>query len=304
MSKKKEQELKKAMEQQHQAEIESITNIDKQILSTFVAKKRTIEDIIYRFYGINAEQGVIQNRQKPLEKKIIMEIDKQLDSLLVNYKKDLQNNLSAVYTRGYYNTHFNLDKFVGQHLQMHTINAKALNLTLSKPWANDNIIFTDRADKDIAELKKEITQKVRRGFIAGEPVYKLAQEVSLRSDVAFSKAKRIIHCEAQHFSNEAKFETYEETEVKYYQFISALDKRTTEACQDLDNEVFKLTEKVEGINYPPITTPFHACRSTTVPYFKDGIEGYGLRSARDKNGKSILVSDKINYAQWKKQFVK
>ena len=67
----------------------------------------------------------------------------------------------------------------------------------------------------------------------------------------------------------------------------------------MDGKVFDFKDYEIGTTAPP----FHVnCRSVTIPYFDD--EEEGERAARDpETGKTIYVSDKMTYKEWKQKFL-
>ena len=67
----------------------------------------------------------------------------------------------------------------------------------------------------------------------------------------------------------------------------------------MDLKVFDLKNYEIGITAPP----FHVnCRSVTIPYFDD--EEEGERAARDpETRKTVYVSDKMTYKEWKQKFL-
>ena len=88
-------------------------------------------------------------------------------------------------------------------------------------------------------------------------------------------------------------------EVEKYQILATLDNRTSDICQDMDGKVFDFKDYEIGTTAPP----FHVnCRSVTIPYFDD--EEEGERAARDpETRKTIYVSDKMTYKEWKQKFL-
>ena len=79
-----------------------------------------------------------------------------------------------------------------------------------------------------------------------------------------------------------------------------MDSRTSETCRNLDGKVFDLKDYQSGITAPP----FHPyCRTTTVPYFDDEVEGY--RASRDENDEGYyLIPENMNYREWEDTFIK
>lgn len=92
--------------------------------------------------------------------------------------------------------------------------------------------------------------------------------------------------------------------IQQYQLIAVLDLRTSKICQAMDLQIFDLSKKEVGINFPP----FHPnCRTTTIPYFEDEISEYfgiGTRLAKDKNGNYIKIPADMNYKQWYEKYIK
>ena len=89
--------------------------------------------------------------------------------------------------------------------------------------------------------------------------------------------------------------------IERYQILATLDNRTSDICQEMDGQIFSLSEKEEGINYPP----FHPnCRTTTIPYFEpDEIDekyGIGTRLAKDEDGNYYKVPADTTYESWQK----
>ena len=119
-------------------------------------------------------------------------------------------------------------------------------------------------------------------------------------NVGIYNATTLVRTEVNHFANEATALSYEECEVEKYEFIATLDSRTSGICQEMDNKVFKLSEKKTGINFPPLHPN---CRSTTVPKLDNEVSTELKRRAREKNGESILVPADMNYKEWKAKYI-
>lgn len=81
------------------------------------------------------------------------------------------------------------------------------------------------------------------------------------------QAEALARTALQHTSNAARQETWSRNAdvIDGYQWLSTLDSRTTEQCQALDGQKFKLGKGP--------TPPIHiGCRSTTVPDINDGLD--------------------------------
>ena len=82
-----------------------------------------------------------------------------------------------------------------------------------------------------------------------------------------------------------------------YKYVTTLDNRTSDVCQSLDLQVFKVSEAVTGLNYPPMHVN---CRSTTSAKFDDAVYE---RRARDEKGNTYTVPSNMTYKQWKEQYL-
>ena len=69
-------------------------------------------------------------------------------------------------------------------------------------------------------------------------------------------------------------------------------------CQSRDGEVYPMSEKLVGFNYPPLHP---RCRSTVAPY----IEGAGRLGSRiaKVNGRSIHVPEEMKYEEFKEKYL-
>lgn len=86
-----------------------------------------------------------------------------------------------------------------------------------------------------------------------------------------------------------------------YQILCALDDKTCPICGKMDLCHFKYKQAKVGKNYPP----FHqGCRCTTIPYFADEDNDTAERIAKDKEGKTIYVDEKMTWTNWKKIYGK
>ena len=99
-----------------------------------------------------------------------------------------------------------------------------------------------------------------------------------------------------HVAETATADAYKEEGVEQYQYLATLEAHTCEECAHLDEKIFDLKDKVEGLNYPLIH-PY--CRCTTMPYIK-GLPDSSERWVRDpETGKGYYV-DNMTFNQWKK----
>ena len=98
----------------------------------------------------------------------------------------------------------------------------------------------------------------------------------------------LVITEMGHVAETATANTYKEEGVGQYQYLATLESHTCDECAHLDEKVFDLKDKVEGLNHPLIHL---YCRCTTIPYIK-GLPGSSKRWARDpETNKGIYVKN-------------
>lgn len=128
---------------------------------------------------------------------------------------------------------------------------------------------------------------------------KLIRDLRDEMRTSFANAQRIVRTESAFFSAAGDRDAYQSLGVKKFQILATLDTRTSEICQEMDQQVFDFKDYEIGVTAPP----FHPnCRSTTVPYFAD-MEEIGERAARDITGKTVTVCGDMGYQEWYNEFI-
>ena len=170
---------------------------------------------------------------------------------------------------------------------------------IKNPWALDGKNFSDRIWSDKEKLINTLHTEMTQGFIRGDSLEDITKRITAKMNVSKSNVKRLVRTESAAYRSKAQLKAFQDLEVEKYQILATLDNRTSDICQDMDLKVFDLKNYEIGTTAPP----FHVnCRSVTIPYFDD--EEEGERAARDpETGKTIYVSDKMTYKEWKQKFL-
>lgn len=208
--------------------------------------------------------------------------------------------MSDVYTEGYYRTKHILDTGIGVGHSFAALDSSSVEKVLSKPWLPDGSNFSERIwGKHRPQLVRDLQVELTQTIIRGESSEKLARRIAKRYDVALHRARTLVRTERAYFSSVSQQESYRELEVEYQEFCATLDMRTSDICRDMDGKIFKTSEMEIGVNAPPLHCN---CRSIMVPHS----EKYKAekRSARDKDGKYILVDGDMKYHEWYDKFIK
>ena len=197
----------------------------------------------------------------------------------------LKKTSKRVYTKSAYN----LSKYSGF---ANAISDDQFEKIVNERWLGAN--YSDRVWENKEYLENELEKTFLQGVVRGQNPRKIADEMQKNMGGAYYRFERLARTELLHSLNESTFQTYKDYNVKKYQFVCGLDERTCPECGALDGEVFDISEKIEGVNYPVIHPN---CRCTTIPYFED-LGAESTRVAYNENHDIYEVPADITYTQW------
>lgn len=167
-----------------------------------------------------------------------------------------------------------------------------------KPWTPDGIEFAKRKGVNNAKLVQKIQKELTQAAITGEKYETIAERVSKAINLTTYESMRIIRTESTHIETEASMQAYKDCSITRYQNLATLDKKTCETCASLDLTIWKVADRIDGMNAPP----FHPnCRCTTIPYFEYG-EIVSTRAARNAEGKTVFVDGNMTYKEWLEEY--
>lgn len=220
----------------------------------------------------------------------------QCDKYINEIYETTNNRLTEVYTStikdNYYQTIYDIHKNIGVGASFSYIDNDMIKEILAFPWSGRH--YSENLWINRTNLKNALKQELTQMLIQGKDLKTTSRALSKKLDASYKNCVRLIHTEHSYFMSEATARAYEELDVEYYQYSSALDKRTCESCGALDGEKFKLTDRKVGVN----ASPLHPlCRCTELPYVEDI---NSTRFARDEKGKGIEVPSSMTYEEWKK----
>ena len=231
-------------------------------------------------------------------------IDEQLTNLLAQYatseankmESSLSNQYQQTYMHSIYLTQLEQAKLSSDFANVNEYQVKAI---VNSPWRGSD--FSKRIWKNYTEiLPNELGDALLRGSVLGhsnEQIFKMMRQ--RLKDVEDYQLHRLVITEMGHVAEEATADAYKEEGVEQYQYLATLESHTCEECAHLDEKVFNLKDKVEGLNYPLIH-PY--CRCTTMPYI-EGLPDSSERWTRDpETGKGEYVEN-MTFNEWKKQYV-
>lgn len=227
-----------------------------------------------------------------------IQMRQQVEMLFSNQKTSLTEAAKAIMSEGYYRSAYEIQKGLNVGWNFATLDEDRIEKLVSKPWAADGINFSDRIWNNKNKLINELNTRLSHAIIRGESPDQIIKELAGRLDVSRFKAGRVVMTESAYFASESQKQCFGELDVERYEIIATLDLHTSEICQELDKQVFKMSEYEVGTTAPP----FHPwCRTTTAPYFDDMP---GERAAKGADGKTYYVPGDMRYREWYNQHVK
>lgn len=243
-------------------------------------------------YHINKLEALKIRTQQAVEKAFGNELD-AVDSMA-----------RKVYSNSYYHSIFEMQKGFNMGREIATIDEKALEKIITKPWAADGKNFSDRIWQSKAQLVNELHNQLTRTVLLGNKPNSAIKAISDKFNVSKSQAANLVMTEQSYFHSLATYDSFKSMGIKEYEFFATLDKKTTQMCRSMDGEHFPMSEYMPGATAPPLHP---RCRSITVPYFDDEYSDLfnngSMRTARNEDGKTYYVPAGMNYKEWEKKFV-
>ena len=223
-----------------------------------------------------------------------------LETLCNTNLGDMTEGLKDIYESGYYHSIFNIQQGFGIGFDVSALDKSRVDKVIKKPWAVDGKNFSTRIWGNKDKLVNTIHQELTQNIMLGKDPQKAIDSIAKKMNTSKNTAGRLVMTEEAYFSSLSQKDAFNDLDVEEYEIVATLDSHTSEICQDLDGEVFKMTDYSAGETAPP----FHVyCRSTTAPHFDDDFDLVGKRVARDENGQIYEVPADMTYHKWKDSFV-
>lgn len=228
----------------------------------------------------------------------LMEIRAEYEKAFAKENQVVEETIKESYTDRYDHTAYEIQRGYGVGFKVAGIDSEQLDKAIKKPWASDGKNFSDRIWSKKTQMVDTLHGELIRSMLTGgntKEAISIMQKY-VRNDVKNAKyaAARLIRTESAYFASEGQKKCFNDLDVEKYEIVATLDNRTSDICQGMDGQVFKMSEFKTGVTAPP----FHVnCRSTTAPYFDDEF-ATGERFARD-NDKTYKIPYNITYKEWK-----
>ena len=232
---------------------------------------------------------------------------KRLNALLARTQKKMQELygvtlndttefLRSIIPEAYYHTIFDIAQGIGEQPAFSAVNKRLIDQIVNDQWSGKN--YSQRIWWNTSKLSEDVQQLLTTAAMSGESIFKTSRRLSERFGESMNNSVRLIRTETTYSCNQAELASYEELDIDRYKYVATLDTRTSPICQKLDGQIFETKDAKAGTNLPAMHPN---CRSTTIPYFENGMPT--VRAARDKDGKRITVPASMKYDEWYKKYI-
>lgn len=235
--------IKRAIQQDKKVQ-KDLKKLEKQLKKEFVEASKEIKKELAYFYANNSN---ITEYEKYRLESTLMALNKALDNLYHNEEEMINNRLIETYTNIYEDN----IKDLGIEASFNTINENVIREVIKTNWSG--LTFSEIIwDKHLPQMKNDLKQVLKAGLIRGDSLQDMARALNDKVNKGYSNALRLVHTETCWIQNKATIDSYKEADVKEYEFMAFLDKRTSAQCRELDGEVIKLVDAKAGVNLPPL----------------------------------------------------
>ena len=226
------------------------------------------------------------------------EINTQTASLGNIQNKGMDKTLGGTLQDKYLQERYTIDVGTGIGKTFNMLPESKINSLLKKPLLGAN--YSERLWGDVKKLADKASQEITQGLIRGDSSQNIARIISKDTGSSYSSAERLVRTEMTNIASESDTLAYDDSGIAEYEYVATLDDRTSEQCETLDGQHFKLSEAQAGVNLPPVHPN---CRSTTIAYFGADRKKGMQRRAKGADGESVLVPASTTFSEWKKAAV-
>lgn len=186
-------------------------------------------------------------------------INVELTKVTHEYQMTLEDTLIGLFTDQYKE----VSELLG--IMAPVINREAIKTIIEYPYAGK--MFSDRIWDNKDALVKHIKQNLTAGIIRGDSIQKMSRQLKKDLNVLYYQAERLVRTETNYAMNQGHLKGYADSGVvEKYEFLAAIDSRTSKLCKNQNGKVYKLSDAVVGVNFPPLHPH---CRSTVIPILED-----------------------------------
>lgn len=233
----------------------------------------------------------------------LQDLEVQLKEISSRFASDetdsLSNRLTDQFQETYMTTIFNTQVQQAKLTSdFASFNEDQIKYIVNQPWHKED--FSKRVWKNYRDvIPNQLVDVMLRGTFMGYSPQRITKMLKQKFEgIRRDKIHRLVITEMGHAAEQATAKAYEESGIEEYKYMATLESHTCDVCGRLDGEIFKLSDKKEGTNYPLIHP---RCRCTTVPYIDD-LPDVKERWMRDpETGKGKIIKN-MSFDEWKKKY--
>lgn len=222
----------------------------------------------------------------------LYQIQKILDRDYIFKHKEVKKLLKAGVKNSFTQTAYTIENLNGFHTSFSMISQKDIEDIINLPWSGKN--YSNRLWANRTKLKDKVQEQIVQATIQGKDLRQCIKDVSETMEATREVTKRLINTEHAYACSQGDLKMYEEFGIDKYEYVATLDSKTSNICRGLDGKVYKRSEAISGVNFPP-THPH--CRSTTVPADVETLGGE-TRIAKDSKGNYIYLKANTTYEDY------
>lgn len=222
----------------------------------------------------------------------LYQIQKILDKDYIFKHKEVKKLLKAGVKNSFTQTAYTIENLNGFHTSFSMIRQKDIEDIINLPWSGKN--YSNRLWANRTKLKDKVQEQIVQATIQGKDLRQCIKDVSETMEATREVTKRLINTEHAYACSQGDLKMYEEFGIDRYEYVATLDSKTSNICRGLDGKVYKRSEAISGVNFPP-THPH--CRSTTVPADVETL-GDETRIAKDIKGNYIYLKANTTYEDY------
>ncbi len=270
----------------------------------------SVDELLQKLAGVKQTESIKELR-KQLESQSyrarlerLKDLNTQIDNVMRSvYRQELSRDtdfLKELASGSYYKGIFRLHQRVNAAFSFAHVDHKVIDHVLNMNWSGTH--YSKRIWNNTQKLAQTLKEELIVNLITGRSEREAAEIINEKFAGGASAARRLIRTESNHVSTSMNFSAYEEAGIEEYMYLATLDLKTSKICRSLDGNIYKVSERKEGTNCPPMH-PW--CRSTTIAVVDREFLQNATRSANDPaTGKTIKVPLTMKYHEWHEKYVK
>lgn len=183
---------------------------------------------------------------------------------------------------------------MGYGKNFYSEDSNIIKTVVNTKWSNGKD-FSERIWGNVEKLAQYLNTDIAAGFARGDSYERMTRQLRQRfGKVSRNDAYRLIYTEGTFVMNEARAAAFEADTEEYIfrvQYDKARRNGWRDICDDLNEEIFKWSERKPGINFPPMH-PW--CHCTATPHIANRQKWLDDYEKRHRNGQAEKVANRLD----------